>query len=101
MKSGLTNRPNSSVKLLLEKWSVEHARIQAKSVVAEEGWRIAISKLDMWKQQKATLLVQVQSMKNGNQHPILKPSLIPFVYLENDVYRDVSNILSILPCPFC
>ncbi len=55
----------------------------------------------MWKQQKVALLVQVQSMKNGNQCPILKPSPIPFVYFENDVCVDAYNILSLLPWPFC
>jgi hypothetical protein len=50
---------------------------------------------------KGSTLVQVQSMKNGNQCLILKPSPVAFVYLENDVCTDVSNILSIFPCPFC
>jgi len=36
-------------KLLLEKRSVEHARIQAKNVTAEEGWKIVVNKLDMRK----------------------------------------------------
>jgi len=35
-------------KLLLEKGLIEHARIQAKSVAVEEGWRTTINKLDMW-----------------------------------------------------
>ncbi len=88
-------------KLLLEKGSIEHASIQAKNVATEERWRTTINKLDMWKWQKATLLNQIPSMKNGNQCPILKPSPLPFVYFENDVCVDVYNILSLLGCPFC
>ncbi len=69
-------------KVLLQKGSIEHARIQAKSVAAEERWKIVVNKLDMRKWRKVALLAQVQSMKNGNHCLILKPSLIPFIYLE-------------------
>jgi hypothetical protein len=72
-------------KLLLKKGLVEHVITQAKSVATEEGWRTVVNKTNMWKRPKATFFAQVQSMKNGNQCPILKPSLVPLIYLENDV----------------
>jgi hypothetical protein len=40
-------------------------------------------------------------MKYGSKCPSLHPSPLPFISMDNDVFKISLNHLLILPCPFC
>jgi hypothetical protein len=44
----------------------EHIKLRTKNLSIKDAWHFASIKLELWKQQKAALYIQIQAMMNEN-----------------------------------